>query len=123
MDLMWSRIYDVILKSLICGENHVMQQIKKNNVHRNNCFEIFGYDILLDSDLKPWLVEINLSPALATDSPLDLKIKGNLLTDVFNLIGVKRFDRKKESINKMKNRMKNNAGMKTGMSSKPTTAT
>lgn len=24
MDLMWSRIYDVILKSLICGENHVM---------------------------------------------------------------------------------------------------
>jgi hypothetical protein len=115
MDLMWSRIYDVILKSLICGENHVMQQIKKNNVHRNNCFEIFGYDILLDSDLKPWLVEINLSPALATDSPLDLKIKSNLLADVFNLIGIKRFDRKKESINKMRNRMKNNAGMKTGM--------
>jgi tubulin polyglutamylase TTLL5 len=122
MDLMWSRIYDVILKALICGENHVMQQLKKNNVHRNNCFEIFGYDILLDSDLKPWLVEINLSPALATDSPLDLKIKGNLLTDVFNLAGLKRFDRKKESINKMKNRMKNNTGMRTGMGRQNSTA-
>lgn len=115
MDLMWSRINDVILKSLICGEHAVLQQIKKNNVHRNNCFEIFGYDILLDSDLKPWLVEINLSPALATDSPLDLKIKGNLLADTFNLIGLKRFDRKKESMNKMRNRMKNTSAAKAGM--------
>jgi hypothetical protein len=100
MDLMWSRIYDVILKTLICGESHVMQQLKKIGVHRNNCFEVFGYDVLIDSDLKPWLVEVNLSPALATD---------------FNLIGVKRFDRKKESINKMKNRMKSNPTMKTGI--------
>jgi len=115
MDLMWSRIYDVILKTLICGESHVMQQLKKIGVHRNNCFEVFGYDVLIDSDLKPWLVEVNLSPALATDSPLDHKIKGTLLTDIFNLIGVKRFDRKKESINKMKNRMKNNPTMKTGI--------
>lgn len=115
MDLMWSRIYDVILKTLICGESHVMQQLKKIGVHRNNCFEVFGYDVLIDSDLKPWLVEVNLSPALATDSPLDHKIKGTLLTDIFNLIGVKRFDRKKESINKMKNRMKSNPTMKTGI--------
>jgi len=51
-----------------------------------------------------------------------LKIKGNLLTDVFNIIGVKRFDRKKESINKMKNRMKNNSAMKTGMARQGTMA-
>ena len=38
--------------------------------------------------MNPWLLEINLSPSLAFDSPLDLKIKGNLLRDTFNLIGV-----------------------------------
>ena len=61
---------------------------------------------MIDSDLKPWLIEINLSPSLATDSPLDMTIKSNLLADTFNLIGVRRFDRKKESLNKVKNRMK-----------------
>ena len=52
MNLLWSRIYDVILKSLISGEYAIVNAIKKNCVHKSNCFEIFGYDILLDSDLK-----------------------------------------------------------------------
>jgi hypothetical protein len=80
-------------------------------MHRQNCFEVFGFDILLDSDLKPWLLEVNLSPSLSCDSPLDHKIKCSLLTDTFNLTQVKRFDRKKESLNKIKYRSK---GMATG---------
>lgn len=106
MNLLWSRINDVLLKTIICGEHHVMAAIKKNGMHRTNCFELFGFDILIDSDLKPWLLEVNLSPSLATDSPLDMTIKSTLLSDVFNLIGVRRFDRKKESLNKIKHRMK-----------------
>lgn len=106
MNLLWSRIYDVLLKTIICGEHHVMAATKKNGMHRNNCFELFGFDILIDSDLKPWLLEVNLSPSLATDSPLDLTIKSTLLTDMFNMVGVRRFDRKKESLNKIKHRMK-----------------
>lgn len=80
--------------------------MKKNGCHRTNCFELFGFDILLDSDLKPWLLEVNLSPSMAADSPLDWNIKSNVITDTFNLIGMKRFDRKKESLNKIKHRMK-----------------
>lgn len=106
MNLLWSRINDVLLKTLISGEHHVTAAMKKNGMHRTNCFELFGFDILIDSDLKPWLLEVNLSPSLATDSPLDMTIKSTLLTDVFNLVGVKRFDRKKESLNKIKHRMK-----------------
>lgn len=51
-------------------------------------------------------MEINLSPSLACDSPLDLEIKSNLINDTFNLIGIKRYDRKKENESKVKNRMK-----------------
>lgn len=80
--------------------------MKKNGCHRTNCFELFGFDILLDSDLKPWLLEVNLSSSMAADSPLDWNIKSNVITDTFNCVGMKRFDRKKESLNKIKHRMK-----------------
>lgn len=49
---------------------------------------MYGFDVLIDSDLKPWLLEVNLSPALGTDSPLDTYIKSNLLADTFNLIDI-----------------------------------
>ena len=116
MDLMWSRTYDVILKTLACGDNYVLQAMKKNQMYRNNCFEVFGFDILLDSDLKPWLVEVNLSPSLSPESPLDMTIKQNLLLNTWNMCGIKRFDRRKESLNKLKFRAKN-----TGFSSTPGT--
>ena len=112
MNLMWSRIYDVIIKTYLCSENTVQANMKKNGTHRTNCYDLFGYDVIIDSDLKPWLLEVNLSPSMATDAPLDLSIKSNLLVDTLNLVGIKRFDRKKESINKIKHRMKGLYGNK-----------
>lgn len=106
MNLLWSRIYDVILKSLICVDSQIQAGLKKMT-HKNNCFELLGYDVLIDSDLKPWLMEVNLSPSLATESPLDLKIKSQLFIDTMNLISVKKYDRRRDNITKMKNRFKN----------------
>jgi tubulin polyglutamylase TTLL5 len=96
----------VILKSLMAVDSQVSAGLKKMT-HKNNCFELLGFDILLDSDMKPWLMEVNLSPSLATESPLDLKIKSQLFLDTMNLMCLKRFDRRKENINKIKNRVKN----------------
>lgn len=53
--------------------------------HKNSCFELFGFDILLDSNLNPWLMEVNLSPSLHIDSPLDIKIKGELISEILDL--------------------------------------
>lgn len=72
MDLFWSRIYDVIIKSIISCENSIFNTTKKTCIHNSNCFELFGYDIMIDSDFKPWLIEVNLSPSLACESKLDL---------------------------------------------------
>jgi tubulin polyglutamylase TTLL5 len=80
--------------------------VHKYSLHRGNCFDLFGFDILLDSNLKPWLLEVNLSPSLATDSPLDHRIKSNLVADALTLVGVKLFDRKKERMNIIKTRLK-----------------
>lgn len=114
MDLLWSKVYDVIIKALIAGEHPVITGMKWNCSYWTNCFELFGFDILLDSDLKPWLLEINLSPSLACESPLDTMIKTKLISDTFNLVGIKKFDWKKESIIKQKNWMKGSYRTKTG---------
>ena len=103
--LMWSRIYDSITKSIISVENQVVSSIKKvqnssGSSIKNNCFDLFGFDIILDSELKPWSLEVNLSPSLAFDSPLDYHIKSNLIIDALNLVGIRRFNRKKEAMGK-----------------------
>ncbi|EDO40146.1 predicted protein, partial [Nematostella vectensis] len=81
------RIEDVVVKTIIAGELPIASACKMFMPHPGNCFEIYGFDILIDENLRPWLLEVNLSPSLACDSPLDLKIKSHLVTDMFNLIG------------------------------------
>ncbi len=56
---------------------------------------MYGFDILLDSKLKPWLLEVNISPSLSSSSPLDKKIKTMLICDTLNLVGVTAYDRKR----------------------------
>ena len=46
---------------------------KMNPSNRKHCFEVFGFDFLLDEDLRLWLIEINTNPYLGVPSK-DLKI-------------------------------------------------
>lgn len=72
------------------------------------CFEIYGFDILLDNKLKPYLLEVNISPSLSSSSPLDKMIKTTLITDTMNLIGITPYDRKnydREMENVLKKRL------------------
>ncbi len=59
------------------------------------CFELYGFDVLLDNELRPWLIEVNVLPSLSSSSQLDKKIKTSLLSDIFNTIGVVPYNRKK----------------------------
>lgn len=36
------------------------------------CFEILGFDILVDEKLNPWLIEVNHTPSFTCGSPLDM---------------------------------------------------
>lgn len=58
-----------------------------NTVSHCSYPEVYGFDILLDSNLRPWVLEVNLSPSLACDSPIDLKIKSHMVADLFSLAG------------------------------------
>eukprot|EP00698_Gefionella_okellyi_P009504 TRINITY_DN2422_c0_g1_i1.p1 TRINITY_DN2422_c0_g1~~TRINITY_DN2422_c0_g1_i1.p1 ORF type:complete len:335 (+),score=59.20 TRINITY_DN2422_c0_g1_i1:794-1798(+) len=71
-------IFFVIVQSL-----KACQSVVINDRH---CFEVYGYDMLIDSNLKPWLLEVNASPSLTTTTRSDRTIKQHLLNDTFNIV-------------------------------------
>lgn len=52
-----------------------------------NCsFELFGFDVMVDSNLKPWLLEVNSGPAMSMDNNIDYLVKPDLIKDVLRLV-------------------------------------
>jgi len=77
---------DIVIKTLLCAEEPITSSAF-NMPNRYNCYELFGFDIILDTKLKPWLLEVNISPSLHSSSPLDLAVKAPLIREVFNIVG------------------------------------
>ena len=58
------------------------------------CFEIFGYDFILDNDFRPWILEINNNPGLGISSPVIEKLVPRMLDDALRLTIDKVFETK-----------------------------
>ena len=52
------------------------------------CFEILGFDVIFDHKLKPYILEVNHASSFGTDSPLDKKIKLDLMKDTFTMLNL-----------------------------------
>ncbi|CAD8067487.1 unnamed protein product [Paramecium sonneborni] len=75
-------VQQLMIKSLLA-----VQKIILNDKH---CFELYGFDILFDSQLKPWLLEVNASPSMTSNTPIDFELKCGLLDDVFTIIDLEK---------------------------------
>ena len=94
-------IKDLIVKTVIAAEQPILQCMGGNK-NKNACFEVYGFDVLIDAKLRPWLLEVNVSPSLSSSSPLDKQIKTTLLSDTLYLIGFRLIDRKQQELEKAK---------------------
>jgi tubulin polyglutamylase TTLL5 len=91
---MWTKVEDIIVKTIISAEPILNSGFEMFVPYRTNCFEVLGFDVLIDDQCEPWLLEVNLSPSLSCDSPLDHKIKANMLADLFTLTGMVSSDKR-----------------------------
>lgn len=89
--LLMLNIEDVIIKAVLACAQTIISACRMFVPNVNNCFELYGFDILIDNTLKPWLLEANLSPSMGVDSPLDTKVKACLTTDLLTCVGIPAF--------------------------------
>ena len=71
------------IKNIIYISLKSVQSVVINDKH---CFEMYGYDILIEDNLKPWLIEVNASPSLSTTTESDRVLKMNVIKDVFKIV-------------------------------------
>jgi len=71
------QIQEIIIRSV--------QSVQRVIINDKHCFELYGFDILFDAALKPWLIEVNASPSMTANTPSDFEMKCGLLDDVFTV--------------------------------------
>lgn len=88
---LWSEIKDLITKTIISVKPKLVQHYvtgQSEDTENSIAFEILGFDVMIDEELNPYLIEVNHAPSFATDSPLDQRIKEGLIKDTFNILGL-----------------------------------
>lgn len=86
--LLWQKINNIVTLTLLAVAPSVPST--------PNCVELFGFDILIDSKFKPWLLEVNYSPALTLDCQVDVAVKKGLIGDLIDLMEYRWMDSLRE---------------------------
>ena len=82
-------IKDVIAKTIISIRDKELNIKMKNfGILHNTFYEIYGFDILIDTNDKPWLIEVNYNPSLESYSMIDKVVKTSVYSDMLNTIGL-----------------------------------
>lgn len=68
----------VVIRSLL--------SVQKVMINDKNCFALYGYDVLIDDNLKVWLIEINAAPSLTANTPADYKMKYDMVEDMLTIV-------------------------------------
>lgn len=86
---LWSNIDDLIVKTIISALPVLSHSYRASFPLHDDisaCFELLGFDIIIDHKLNPYLVEVNHSPSFTMDEPIDRKVKFSMLRDTLKLL-------------------------------------
>ena len=128
-DAMWTEIGDICVKTILSiapilqreyrgvfgqDENREVNKTSTSNkqdkrVLGSRCFEVLGIDIMIDSDLKPHMIEVNHLPSFATGSPLDESIKSRVIQQALSVVSCSSSDQRNYEAMEKKRMMERNS--------------
>tara|TARA_B100000575_G_scaffold290606_1_gene294605 strand:+ start:751 stop:1923 length:1173 start_codon:yes stop_codon:yes gene_type:complete len=82
---LWITIINQFSKLFSAVKNNICNLENLKKAHR---FQIFGADVILDSNLHPYILELNKGPEMKYKSPQDEKLKSKIYTDLFCLVNI-----------------------------------
>jgi len=75
-----------VIKAVIAGMEKIRDNHQRHTSLIRNAYEFLGIDLVLDENLNPYVLEVNVSPGMnANDSELDHFMKIEVLLDVYNM--------------------------------------
>lgn len=76
---MLPRIKDLVIDCFVAAVNNL------NPKKLENCFELMGFDFLIDEDFRVWLIEVNTNPYFGVVNNNLPGFISNLVDDTFKL--------------------------------------
>jgi hypothetical protein len=77
--MIFQRMRDLIIDTFLSWKKNF------NPNKRKNVFELFGYDFLIDEDLRTWLIEVNTNPYLGVPNDYIAEVLPKMLDDMFEI--------------------------------------
>ena len=80
---LWEDIDHIIILTILSSHNFLIkgEEYQCPKKIYNKCFQILGFDILLDKNLKPFVLEINYRPSLEYHRGKERRMKVNMIKD------------------------------------------
>ncbi|CAD1481291.1 unnamed protein product [Heterotrigona itama] len=129
VDELWRKIDEIIIKTILAAYpilKHSYHTCFPTHDKTYACFELLGFDVLLDWKLRPYLLEVNHSPSFHTDAQIDKDVKEGLLTNTFEMLNLQQCDKKKiieEDRKRVRDRLLQGISSKDGGTNEPTIGT
>ena len=91
VDSIFVKIKDIIIKTVISGQEKIINTTSELKLNDMNMFNLFGFDIIINDKFIPYLLEVNTRPSMESYNNFDKIIKSNLFADTLNIAGIKLF--------------------------------